>query len=93
MELSEDSLSLNELAETPLDSFALPSGIFALYDLHGSYGPSEVVDLRRFEVGGGEKNNTAAGQGSKGTGDRLVISESRAVCMSRLSNVTRRFQL
>lgn len=52
VELNEDSLSLSELAETPLDNFALPSGILAIYDLHGSYGPSEVVDL----VSGGSRS-------------------------------------
>jgi hypothetical protein len=45
VELNEASLSLKEVAETPLDSFALPSGIFALYSLYGSYNRSEVADL------------------------------------------------
>ena len=45
VELNELNLSLNEVAETPLDSFALPSDIFVLCSLCGSYGRSEVVDL------------------------------------------------
>jgi len=35
VELNEVNLSLNEAAETPLDNFALPSGIFVLYSLCG----------------------------------------------------------
>ena len=45
VELSEVNLSLNELAETPLDNFARPSGIFVLCGLYRSYGRSQVVDL------------------------------------------------
>lgn len=45
VELNEVSLSLNEVAETPLDNFALVSGIFMPYSLCGSYGRCEVVDL------------------------------------------------
>jgi hypothetical protein len=36
LSLSEVNLSLNELAETPLDNFARPSGIFTLCSLYGS---------------------------------------------------------
>lgn len=39
VELSEDNLSLNELAETPLDNIPLPSGIFAVYGPRESHGP------------------------------------------------------
>ena len=45
VELNEVSLSLNEVAETPLDNFALVSGIFMPCSLCGSYGRCEVVDL------------------------------------------------
>ena len=45
VELNKVNLSLNEVAETPLDSFALPSGIFVLCNLRGSYNRSDVVDL------------------------------------------------
>jgi len=45
VELNEVNLSLSEVAETPLDNFALPSGIFVLYSPCDSYGRSEVVDL------------------------------------------------
>jgi len=40
VELKEVNLSLNEVAETPLDNFALPSGIFVLCSLCGSYSRS-----------------------------------------------------
>ena len=87
VELNEDSLSLNELAETPLDNFALLSGIFALYRLCGSHDLSKVVDLVsvRFTVDGEEKTS-CTGRGSKGDRERLVISESRATCMSELTS-------
>jgi len=45
VELNEVNLSLSEVAETPLDNFALASGIFALYSLCGSCGLFGVVDL------------------------------------------------
>lgn len=85
VELNEDSLSLNELAETPLDNFALLSGIFALFC--GSHDLSKVVDLVsvRFTVDGEEKTS-CTGRGSKGDRERLVISESRATCMSELTS-------
>lgn len=45
VELSEANRSLNEVAETPLDNFTLPSGIFALDSVRDSYSLSKVVDL------------------------------------------------
>lgn len=89
VELNEDNLSLNELAETPLDNFALLSGILALYHLCGSHDLSKVVDLVsvRFTVDGEEKTS-CTGRGSKGDQDRLVISESRATCMSELTSLS-----
>ena len=45
VELRELNLSLNEVAETPLDSFALPSGILELFGLHGFYGRSYVAGV------------------------------------------------
>ena len=40
VELNKLNLSLSEVAETPLDNFALPSGIFVFYSLRGSCGLS-----------------------------------------------------
>ena len=61
VELSEVNLFLNELAETPLDNLARPSGIFTLYSLYRSYGRPKVVDLLsvRFAVDGEEKTSSS----------------------------------
>lgn len=61
VELREVNLSLNEVGETPLDSFTRPSGISVLYGLFGSYGRPEVAARcgsqstirRKRAVGGG----------------------------------------
>lgn len=57
VELSEVNLSLNEVAETPLDNFARPSDIFTLHSFHRSYGRPKVADLvtERFTVDGRER--------------------------------------
>ena len=44
VELNKVNLSLNEVAETPLESFALPSGIFVFCSLCYSHSLSKVVD-------------------------------------------------
>lgn len=89
VELSELNLSLNEVAETPLDSFALPSGIFALCSLCGSYGRSSVVDL---VFARSTADGEVEDQLYRVRGDRLVISQSRATGYVR-ANVTPRCQL
>ena len=45
VELKELNLSLNEVAETPLDSFILPSGIFVVFSFRNACGCSEVVGV------------------------------------------------
>ena len=61
VELKEVNLSLNEVAETPLDSFALPSGILKLFSLHGSYSRSCVGGMvsARFTRDGESKTSSA----------------------------------
>jgi len=46
VELKELNLSLNEVAETPLDSFILPSGIFAFCSAQGCSKVASVVTVR-----------------------------------------------
>lgn len=65
VELNELNLSLNEVAETPLDSIALPSSIFALCSLRGSYSRSYAVDLVFVRcTPDGESKTSNAGWGS-----------------------------
>ena len=75
VELSELNLSLNVVAETPLDNFALPSSIFALCSLRGSYSRSYVVDLIFVRcTPDGESKTSDAGYGSGvRRGNRVVI--------------------
>jgi len=62
VELNKVNFSLNEVAETPLDNFARPSGIFVLDSLCDSYGRLGVVDsVSVRSTADGEWNTSRAG--------------------------------